>query len=85
MRRLSHKESDDSVAGGFFDEDTDYPLWDDHHSVLIPRAMAIGLQEINDPTWDQMQEEYERQLSRMKEDYTTLRPQKQWGALYWEA
>jgi len=85
MRRLAHREIDDSVAAGFFDEDSDYPLWDDHHSVLIPRATAMGLKEINAPTGDQAQEEFERQLSRMKEDYTTLRPQRQWGALYWDA
>jgi hypothetical protein len=85
-RRLSHKESDGTtVTGGYFDEDSDYPLWDDHHSVLIPRATAIGLQEINDPTWDQAQEEFERQLARMKEDYVTVRPAHQWGALYWDA
>ena len=86
LRRLSHKELDETtVTGGFFDEDSDYPLWDDHHSLLIPRATAIGLQEVNDPTWDQAQEEYERQLSRMREDYVQVRPAHQWGALYWDA
>jgi hypothetical protein len=85
-RRLSHKESDGTtVTGGFFDEDTDYPLWDDHHTVLIPRATAIGLIEINDPTWDQAQQEYERQLARMKDDYVAERPIRQWGALAWDA
>lgn len=84
-RRIAHRESDDSVSAGFMDEDTDYPLWDDHHSILVPRAVAIGLQEINDPTWEASQEEYERQLARMQEDYIVERPTRQWGALYWDA
>ena len=86
FRRLSHKEENGTtVTGGFMDEDTDYPLWDDHHSVLIPRATAIGLQEINDPTWDQAQEEYERQLARMRDDYVQQNPAVQWGAVAWGA
>ena len=83
-RRLSHKESDGStVTGGFMDEEDDYPLWDDHHSVLIPRATAVGLIEVNDPTWEQAQEEYERQLMRMREDYEYERPQQQWAKSCW--
>lgn len=85
FRRLSHKESDGTtVTGGFMDEDSDYPLWDDHHAVLIPRATAIGLIEVNDPTWEQAQGEYERQLDRMKDDYEQVRPQRQWAAACWE-
>ena len=78
-RRLSHRESDyTTVTGGFMDEDSDYPLWDDHQSILIPRATAIGLQELNDPTWEQAQEEYERQLSRMRADLDYVLPQTGW-------
>lgn len=80
-RRLAHKESDGvTVTAGFFDEDSDYPIWDDYHSILIPRATAIGLLEVNDPTWETPQAEYERQLDRMKEDYEAVRPQEQWAA-----
>lgn len=67
-RRLSHMQSDQAtVAPGFMDAETDYPLWPDHHAILIPRAQSIGLQEINDPTWQGPQQEYERQLARMEE------------------
>ena len=84
-RRLSHKDSDGiTVAAGFMDDATDYPLWDDHHSLLIPRAQAIGLNEINDPTGPQQQEEYERQLSRMKDDYEHVQPQTQWAKTCWD-
>ena len=86
FRRLSHREADGTtVTVGFMNEDDDYPLWDDHHAVLIPRATAVGLVEVNDPTWEQAQTEYERQLARMKEDYEQRRPAKQWGAACWDA
>jgi hypothetical protein len=85
-RRLSHKESDGTtVTAGFMNEDDDFPLWDDHHAVLIPRATAIGLIEVNDPTWQQAQEEYERQLQRMSADYEQPQPSYQWGAVSWSA
>jgi hypothetical protein len=78
-RRMAHKDTGGAVVAGPMSVDTDKPLWDDHHSILIPRAQAIGLQEINDPTWEQPQAEYERQLSRMKQDYEQVRPAEQWG------
>jgi len=86
VRRLSHKQSDQlTVAPGFMDDDIDYPLWDDNHSVLIPRATAIGLIELNDPTWSEAQAEYERQLDRMRFDYEERRPAIQWGMVSWDA
>lgn len=81
-RSLSHKESDGTtVTAGFMDEDDDYPLWDDHHAILIPRATAIGLMELNDPTGEPQMAEFERQLSRMKLDYEQVRPAQQWGRM----
>lgn len=71
-RRMAHKQSDGiTVAAGFMNEETDYPIWDDHHAILIPRAAAIGLQELSDPTWQIAQSEYERELERMLDDYAT--------------
>jgi hypothetical protein len=84
-RRLAHRNADGTIAAGFMDADTDYPFWDDHHSLLIPRAYAIGLMELNDPTWSGPQEDYERQLARMERDYEHQRPQRQWGAVSWDA
>lgn len=83
-RRLSHFQSNQTtVVAGFMDEDGDYPLWPDHHGILIPRATAIGLQEVNDPTWQAPQEEYERQLARMRADLEHTEPQTQWPAASW--
>jgi len=85
-RRLAHKESNGvTITAGFMDEDDDYPLWDDHHAILIPRAQAIGLLEINDPTWEQAQQEYERQLTRMVDDYKVRVAADQWGRVNWYA
>ena len=81
-RALCHKESDGTtITTGFMDEDSDYPMWDDHHSVLIPRATALGLIELNDPTWEPLQMEFERQLERMKRDLQQVRPAQQWGRM----
>jgi hypothetical protein len=84
-RRLSCRDTALAVKAGMMSIDSDYPLWSDHHSVLIPRATAIGLTEINDPTADAAQAEYEKQLDRMKDDYPQTIPQRQWGAVCWEA
>lgn len=73
-RRVSHLQSDQTtVAAGAMDADTDYPLWPDHHGILIPRAQSIGLKEINDPTWPGPQGEYELQLDRMLHDLEPMR------------
>lgn len=82
-RRVSHKNSSGAVVAGPLSADTDTPLWDDHQAVLIPRAVAIGLIELNDPTWQEAQGEYERQLSRMREDYEQRQPAYQWGKEWW--
>lgn len=78
-RRMAHKDNGGSVVAGPMSADTDKPLWDDHHAILIPRAQVIGLLELNDPSWEPLQQEYEKQLSRMKVDYEQVNPKKQWG------
>ena len=84
LRRMAHKNAGGSVVAGPMSVDTDLPLWDDHHAILITRATAIGLQEINDQSWKMQQDEYERQLDRMKKDYVERQPAVQWGAVNWE-
>lgn len=83
-RRLACRDVALAVKAGMMSVDTDYPLWSDHHSVLIPRAQAIGLLELNDPTWQQSQDEFERQLARMKDDYAQTKPQTQWAKVCWD-
>lgn len=78
-RRMFFRTTGGVVSGGMMVNDSDIPGWDDHHSVLIPRASAIGLMELNDPTFGPLMDEYERQLSRMKDDYEMSRSAFQWA------
>lgn len=70
-RRLASRTATLAVQAGIMALDTDFPLWDDHHSILIPRAQSIGLVELSDPTWQLAQQQYQLELERMIEDYTT--------------
>lgn len=68
-RRLAHKDASGNVVAGFLAADTDVPVWDDHHRVLVPRAQMIGLKEKNDPTWPPLDDEWQRGLLGMRRDY----------------
>lgn len=72
VRRICHRDSGGLIVVGFFDDSaTDhYPLWDDHHYLLVPRAQTIGLKTLNDPTWPPLQDEYQGLLGSMLVDYT---------------
>lgn len=41
-RRVAHFNVSDVATGGTFTVDTDYPLWPDHHMVVVFAAAAIG-------------------------------------------
>jgi len=82
-RRVSHKLAAGTITLGLMVLDTSVPFWDDHHGLLVARAQAIGLQEINDPTYSGPQQEYERQLVRMKQDQITKQPAYQWASESW--
>lgn len=80
-RRLAHKDASGNVIAGFFTAGSDYPLWDDHHRVLVPRAQALGLKEINDYwSWPTLQDEFQAQLATMKRDYVERVTPRQWPA-----
>lgn len=83
QRRLSSRTAALAVQAGMMNVDGDYPLWDDHHGVLIPRAQAILYLELWDPSFADVQAEYERQLARMKDDYAQERPLRQWARQAW--
>lgn len=82
-RRLASRTSALVVQAGMMVADGDYPLWDDYHAVLIPRAQAILYLELGDPSFQDVQDEYERQLDRMGEDYAQERPLRQWARQAW--
>lgn len=73
-RRMAHKNTSGVVVAGFLSADTDYPLWDDHHYLLVPRAKTLGLQSIGDPTWTDLHADYQQRLGLMVGDYVTSGP-----------
>jgi hypothetical protein len=75
-RRVAHKDSSGNVVTGFLSADGDYPLWDDHHRIVVPRAQMVGLMELNDPTWPPLGDEYGRLLESMKSDYVPSPPRR---------
>lgn len=70
-RRLCSRDTNGNVQAGFLSADTDYPAWDEHHGVLIPRAMEILLLEMGDATATVQAGEFQRQLESMKDQYPT--------------
>jgi hypothetical protein len=73
-RRLATRTSVGAVQAGFFQNDTDLPLWDDHHYLLVLRAKLIGLRDRSDPTASDLEGEFSRLLSAMQTDYVEARP-----------
>lgn len=70
-RRLATRTAALTVQTGFYQADTDLPLWDDHHYLLVLRAKLIGLRDRSDPTAADLQAEYAGLLEAMREDYGT--------------
>ena len=73
-RRLATRNSSGVVQAGFYQADTDFPLWDDHHYILVLRAKLLGLKSLADPTADMLEGEFGRLLDAMTEDYTEKLP-----------
>lgn len=73
-RRLATKTAGGTVQAGFFSADTDLPLWDDHHYILVTRSKIIGLRDRSDPTASDLVEEYQRALEAMIEEYVDGNP-----------
>lgn len=69
MRRVSHLDDGVTAAAGFMDSDNDTPLWDsEHHYMLVPGAMALGMKESNDFTFGPLEEEYKMGLAAMVDE-----------------
>lgn len=50
--------------------DSDVPIWDEqYHYILVLGAIATGLRLENDPTYPQLEEEYEATLMSMQDYY----------------
>jgi hypothetical protein len=77
-RRMAHRNVGGVAVAGFMTQSDDSPLWSDHQWILVPRAQAIGLKMLNDPTWPPLQDEYDRLLTSMKRDYEQRAFPRQW-------
>jgi hypothetical protein len=73
-RRLATRNSSGTVHAGFYTADTDLPLWDDHHYILVVRAKILGLKLMTDPTADMLQDEYGRLMDAMMAEYVERLP-----------
>jgi hypothetical protein len=73
-RRLATRTNAGVVQAGFFVADTDIPLWDDHHYLLVLRAKLIGLRDRSDPTASDLEGEFGRLLDAMREEYIDSLP-----------
>lgn len=70
-RRTAHRDVNSVVSDGTFSVDTDLPIWDnrDFDYVLVPGAIATGLKEENDPTWRDLEDEFQQMVNDMREFY----------------
>jgi hypothetical protein len=73
-RRLATRNAAGTVQAGFFVLDSDIPLWDDHHYLLVLRAKILGLRDRSDPTADDLTDEYMALLEAMRADYAERLP-----------
>lgn len=69
-RKLVHLQGGTVPTVGAMSEDSDVPIWEDvYHYILVMGAMATGLRLENDPTYPQMEEEFDGLLSSMRDHY----------------
>ena len=79
QRAVCHYDEQGTVVAGGFALDYDYPLWpEEHHYLLILGAMATGLKNVNDPTWQSVEQEYQGAVDQMIDD---LMPPDLYGTL----
>lgn len=62
-------KQDGTIRAGGMVADDDYPLWpQEHHYLLVTGGMAVGLKNVNDPTWEALDQEYGMALDLMLDD-----------------
>ena len=69
-RGMSYLASGGAETTGSLTADNDQPIWDtQYHYVLVPGAIATGLRLENDPTYEQMEEEFQTIIQSMRDHY----------------
>jgi hypothetical protein len=69
-RRITHNHLGSTPTVGLMSDDSDTPLWDaEHHYLLVPAALSLGLRLENDPTYPAVEEDFQSALQLMREHY----------------
>ena len=57
------------IRAGALSGAADTPLWpEEHHYLLVLGGMATGLKNVNDPTWESLEQEYQLSIDAMIDD-----------------
>jgi hypothetical protein len=84
-RRVSHYNAAGSVVGGTFTDDGDYPLWPDHHLVVVYHAALIGNAMRSNPFAQTFQALRDDALQQMRNDLEAdWAPAQTWGDGGWQ-
>lgn len=69
QRSVCCYKADGTIRTGAMTADDDYPLWpEEHHYLLVLGGMATGLKNVNDPTWEALEQEYAIGVDSMIDD-----------------
>ena len=70
-RAIAHRNAAGLIVDGSMEADQDTPIWDNREFdyILVPGAIATGLKEENDPTWRDLEEEFQFGNQDMLEYY----------------
>lgn len=83
-RRLSHLNSSGTVVAGPMAVDSDMPLWDGHHMILVYHAGLIGGALASNPFVSMFQQLRDDQLAAMRNDLEAeFAPAQVWGDGRW--
>jgi hypothetical protein len=70
QRAVCCRMSTGQIKAGSMLADNDYPIWSqEHHYLLVTGAMALGLKNVNDPTWQALEADYGLAVDAMADDY----------------
>jgi len=68
-RRYSHLNNVDTVVAGVMSATTDKPIWDvEHHYLLVPTALILGMKLEVDQTAESLRNQRDEMLAAMKEE-----------------
>lgn len=68
-RKYCHLADGATLTAGVMNSANDTPIWDsEHHYVLVPTAMLLGMKLENDPTAEELRPQRDEMILSMRED-----------------